>query len=1053
MFHYKWYKIGYIVALIYCSFFYWNNIEAKPSKNSGKKKDVSILKKGWGDVNTRNNYYFNAKRIYDEMLKEHERNSTINYQDTLPFYFHDYPPSFASNEAQLQKIIVKTGVVLQRHDYSRWKDDCYTLLGKAHFLKGSLDSALVDFQYVSTALRGKFNNKKAAISQKAILKAKVAKQKELNKIAKDKKKELEQKEKSKNSEIAKSAEDKKKRMEAVAKAKEKELQQKIKAKEKMLKQKAKGKYKPPSPSAVKTTPTKTTPTKKKKSVSGILDKISEGVSIEVGSNSGSQSEANKADKKVKALLYTKEKLEAGNVVDTLTQKQKENIDKLTLWEKIKHLQSRPEALVWMTKTLIKQRNFSDAESIVEYSKTLIKLRKKQRKDVLIVNAYYYYNKGQIKFAAQALEESIPYIKKKKEKNYYNYLLAQLSSQSDPQRAYDIYKSIYEKGKDEVISYNALEMMNKFVSTQKVDNQDSLAITKGFNKFAKSKIVGDKALYTLSEISLQKADTSKAIQQLEKALTYNFSSPDQKGKALVRLGDISYEKHLFKEAYVYYDSAQAKIQKDTLLKNKIVTTVKSLKQIIEEQDLAFQQDSLIYLSTLSREDLAMHVKAQNKSDRKLKRKEVAKNAEDASFSSTGIGSSSNFNVSQEQYTAKGQWYFYNIDMRSKGFTEFKQIWGERPYVNNWRRGEAIMLSSVGFTEEMKQKALDTITNIIPKAPIKIPSTKEEVELANDIIAKTYLVRGKLFFHELKNYSVALLYLDSLLSRYPEQKLIPEALYNKILIYSEMNKMNLAKETTDSLLNHFPEHELSQKIIKNREVKYVRKDEKNSSQAEDYYNTLYQLFLEGQFSDVLERKLFFYEKYSSDKTLLKKVDFLAAVSLGKLGQYKEYKTALENIIQAYPKSIEAEQVKLYLKMLIEHHQDLADKEIAPPTPSSTGIFKVADGYHFIIMLLEDRKQNNAKLVEAINEEMDKDFPNQRIRGSNSYLDAKTALLLIKRFENIEDAKKGVSTLNNSKNLTIREALINAEILLISQDNFKELFTGKKLDDYKIFYQENY
>ncbi|MCO5231780.1 MAG: tetratricopeptide repeat protein [Chitinophagales bacterium] len=1044
---------------MYFSFFNWNHTLAQSSKKPSKKKDVSILKKAWGDVNTRNNYYFNAKRIYDEMLKEHERNAIINYQDTLPFYFHDVPPSLSGNDALLQKIIVKTGVTLQRHDYTRWKDDCYTLLGKAYFLKGNMDSALVDFQYVSTALRGKFNNKKAAISQKSILKAKVARQKELTKIANSKKKELEKQKKEKSNEIAKSAEDKKKKMEAVAKAKEKELKRKIKAKEKMLKQKAKGTYKAPAPSATKSTPSKTTSskpssTKKKKSASDILDKISEGVSIEVGGkNSGSQSAANQADKKVKSLLYTKEKLEAGNVEDTLTQKQKENIDKLTLWEKIKHLQSRPDALVWMTKTLIKQQNFSDAESIVEYSKTLTKLRKKQRKDVLIVKSYYFYNKGQIKFAADALEEAIPYIKKKKEKNYYNYLLAQLSAQENPQRAYDIYKSIYEKGKDEVISYNALEKMNDFTRQQLVGNQDSLEIIKGLNKYSKSKIVGDKALYTLAGISLLQTDTAKANEQLKKALTYNFSSPDQKGKALAKLGDIAYERYLFKDAYVFYDSAQIKIQKDSVLKKELSSTVKTLKDIVEQQGLAYQQDSLIYLSTLSKEDLAIFVKAQNKTEKKLKRKEAAKNADNAAFSSEGIGSSSNFNLSQDQFTTKGQWYFYNVDMRSKGFNEFKQVWGERPYVNNWRRGEAIMLSYVGFTDEMKQKALDTITQTTPNAPLKIPSTKEELEQSNEIIAKSYLVRGKLFFHELKNYPAAILYLDSLISRYPKNTLVPEAYYTKILIYSEMNLMEMAQKTTDSLLQNYPEHELSQKVLKNREIKYVRKEEKNISQAEDYYNDLYQLYLEGQYAALLEKKLFFFEKYATEKNLIRKVEFLAAISLGKLGQWEEYKSALQNIITTYPKTTEAEQATLYLKTLLEHHKELAGKENTTTEPTQKGLFKFADGFHFVLIILDDRKQNNTQLVEAINEELEKDFPNQRIRGSNSYLDAKTALLLVKRFSNIEDARKGVGILKNSKNLTIREALINAEILLISQDNFKELFTEKKLDEYKLFYQENY
>ena len=34
--------------------------------------------------------------------------------------------------------------------------------------------------------------------------------------------------------------------------------------------------------------------------------------------------------------------------------------------------------------------------------------------------------------------------------------------------------------------------------------------------------------------------------------------------------------------------------------------------------------------------------------------------------------------------KGDWYFYNTSVKSKGFNEFKRVWGKRQNVDNWRR---------------------------------------------------------------------------------------------------------------------------------------------------------------------------------------------------------------------------------------------------------------------------------------------------------------------------------------------------------------------------------
>ncbi len=1057
MSHHKWLNIGLIITVFYCFLFQCSTLEAQTSKKAKKKKEVSFIKKGWDDVTTRNNYYFNAKRIYDEMLKEHERNAVINYNNTLPYYFHDLAPDLSGNSAQLQQIIIKTGVTLQRHDYSRWKDDCYTLLGKSYFLKGKMDSALVNFQYVSTALRGKFNDTKVAISQKDILKAKVTKQKELDKLAKDKKKEIEAKDKAKKEETVKAAEDKKKRMEDVAKAKEKELQRKIKAKQKMLKQKAKGKYKPPAPSASKpTTPASkpgTAPKKKKKSAGDILDKISDGVSLEIGGKSGSQSEVNKAEQKIKALQYTKEKLEAANVEDSLTQKQIETQHKLTLWEKLKHLRSRPEALVWMTKTFVKQGNYADAESIVEYSKTLVKLRTRQRKDVHLVRSYYFYNTGQQKLAAEALSEAIPFIKKKKEKNYYSFLLAQLSSAENPQGAYDIYYELYKKGKDEVLSYSALEKMHQFADAGKAGTGDMPEIMKAYNKFSRSKIVGDKALYSLANIALKNQDTTQAVEHLNKALAYGFSMPDQKAKALAKLGDIGYERMIFKDAYKLYDSASVMMTSDTVQKVWLTAKAKVLKDIVKQQDLAFQQDSLIYLSTLSREELAQHIKEQNKIDKKEKRKAAIKGGDDATFVSQGLGNNSNFNASQDQFTAKGQWYFYNVDMRTRGFNEFKQQWGERPYINNWRRAEAIQQNTLGITDLVKQ---NTDTTIPPPTNIqfKIPSTEEEFEKSYDILATSYFSRATDFHNGLDNNKAAFIYLDSLIRRFPGHQLVPKALYSKMLIYTEMDNMKRAEEYAEQLISKYPEHELTQKILQNRNIKYVKKEEKSSSNADIYYVSLYGMYQDEKYPEVLQGALDFSNKYSKEVQLLPKVNFLEALSQAKTGKMDEYKASLETIVRLYPKSNEAEKAKLYLKTLAEHNKDTAKAEtpaVAEAAPKE--LYQYKEGYHFVMIILNDRKQNNATLVEHINGEMDKTFPNQRIRASNSYLDSKTPLLLIKRYTNIEDAKSGMSVLLNSSDVTINAALKGGEILLISQDNFKELFTSKKLEEYQLFYQENY
>ena len=44
--------------------------------------------------------------------------------------------------------------------------------------------------------------------------------------------------------------------------------------------------------------------------------------------------------------------------------------------------------------------------------------------------------------------------------------------------------------------------------------------------------------------------------------------------------------------------------------------------------------------------------------------------------------------------KGQWYFYNANFRAKGLNDFKNKWGNRPNVDNWRRSSAMNGGMIG-----------------------------------------------------------------------------------------------------------------------------------------------------------------------------------------------------------------------------------------------------------------------------------------------------------------------------------------------------------------------
>jgi hypothetical protein len=1029
----------------------------KPPK---KKKEVTLLRKGWDDLTTRNNYYFNAKTIYNEMVKNYLNTRQLNYNDTLPFYFHD-SPDFKPSEQAIKNIIIKTGITLQRHDYSRWKDDCYHLLGRAHYLKGNTDTALISFQYVTTTLRGKFNNKKVAVSQKEILKAKQAKYKEQERLANSKKKEMEQKQKEKEAAIAKAISDKQKRMDAAAKQKEKDLKKRIREKEKMIRQKAKGKYKPPTTKTVSkpTAPTNQKSDKKSsgKKPSDILDKVSQGISIDLGPQ-GSQAKVKSAEKKVASLEAAKRKSEIGNVEDSIAQKKLDKANELTFWEKIKHHPIRPESIVWLTKSYMQKGDYSSAESMLAYSKTLRKLSKKDKKELKIVESFFYYKSGYHAKAGEIMNEAIPFIKKKKDKSYYSYLQAQLIESSDVQTAYKRYQSVRKFNKDEQIDFYALEQMRRLIRSGKVVEPDMEAIEKEYKKASKSKLFGDKALFALADLALMKNDTAKSIAMLKKSIASIYGTKDQKSISMIRLSELLYDSGKYTEALEVLDSALAILPKDFKDETTLRNRQQHLNKVVKQISIIHQQDSLLALSKMSREELADYIREQNKIQQKQKRKAARQSGEDASFSTAGLGNISNFNISQDQYTLKGQWYFYNNDLKTRGFNEFRQQWGDRPLTNNWRRIEASRLSGVNRnanagdgTEENTQKTEPGAETV--KATLAIPYSDEEKEKALSVIEAAMLQKGITFYEGLKDFSPALASLNEQLERFPKGKLAVEAHYYKMLIYNESGRENLAKKEMDYITTHFPDSEYAKKIVKaSGQIAYIRKG--GPSDAEKVYASLYTQFNEGQYQEVIMGRKSFIERFGTETKLLPKVNFLEALSLAKTGELEAYKESLNELIKNHPNTPEGAQARLFLNSLLQNKNEQTDSvgDEKKEEIKKKEVFQYQDGFHYIIYIMKDKNPPPGSITQVMNDLMESQFPGERIKATISYLDAKTPLILVKRFNKIDDALKGLAVLK-SAGIKGLENSGQYDIMLISQDNFKELFISKDIQAYKEFHQQYY
>ena len=119
--------------------------------------------------------------------------------------------------------------------------------------------------------------------------------------------------------------------------------------------------------------------------------------------------------------------------------------------------------------------------------------------------------------------------------------------------------------------------------------------------------------------------------------------------------------------------------------------------------------------------------------------------------------------------KGEWYFYNADLKSKGFTNFKAKWGNRPNVDNWRRTAALQQAVTAQQQQgvnsgqTKPGATDGEINY-ESLKKNIPLTAPQLAASNDSIEYALFQLGKAYMDGLEDYGSTIAVLTDFVERF-------------------------------------------------------------------------------------------------------------------------------------------------------------------------------------------------------------------------------------------------------------------------------------------------
>lgn len=740
---------------------------------------------------------------------------------------------------------------------------------------------------------------------------------------------------------------------------------------------------------------------------------------------------------------------------TIAQKKKEE-EKLLKEKKyaLKHRPIRKTAMVWLARTYVEEGNYDDAMFTLRKLKNDTTLIKRLQAETAIVESYVHLKQKKYKEAIPALERGIDLIKKKKKKNRFTYILAQIYQfDGNSGKAAELYAKVLKMRPEYDMEFRTrLNMILNEWESGVADAEPSLNKLKRMSKDIKNEEFKDQIYFAMANINLEEEDQIAAIDNLKKSIQFNQTNQPQKADSYLKLAEIYYDLEKYVNSKKYYDSTLTVISTSDDRYGDVANWKNTLKDIAEQIEIVELQDSLIAISNMNDDDRLALAK-------KLKKEQLEKGGKTNGPRRTGPKGQSLANAIPSPSGAsntKSNWWAYDQNQVKKGVKEFEKKWGSRKLEDDWRRSNR---RSINLSEEeeiasvearifVSEEEMKTIFKDVPDSPEKLKRSNEKIEEA-------LFTLGNLYRDRIDNEPKSIEAFEEVISRYPKGKFEVEALYALYLMYDNANNRNLANQYKNRVTDEYPLSRYAE-VISNPNA--ASAFEKSEAKLTDYYNDSYAQFSTNQYQQALSMVNSADSLFGSENKLQPKFSLLGAMCIGNIDGKEAYKIALQKVITDYPDTDEQKKAQEILKYLGGSSSTGNATNTNPNDIKDLGDVKlyqkVEDGLHYILIKLSGKevKLSDAKVsVTDYNTKYHK-LANHKI--SSLLLDLNTPIMIVRKFRGKNEAMKYLKEIEAKRGEFLEDkADKDYKAMIISQDNYKILLRLRQLDSYVKFFDENY
>jgi tetratricopeptide (TPR) repeat protein len=583
-----------------------------------------------------------------------------------------------------------------------------------------------------------------------------------------------------------------------------------------------------------------------------------------------------------------------------------------------------------------------------------KVSKEYEKLLSIYYSESLLDAGKKQEAVKELDDAFELNSNRKLKSRIAYLRGQvLESLNQNEKARESFMAAYKYANDfEFEVKSQIEIAKTFNG-----NGDYSGARKYLEDISKKGTYGSRKnefYYALGLMANKAGKKEEAQEYFRKSLREKVSDGQVRGLAYYEIGKGYLDKNDYIGAGAYYDSALAVM---TYEPSKILLADQSvyIKKISKNYYLIKKNDSILNLAKMSPEQktdfftkyIAKIKAKEEKEELEKRRAERSKGFDTGDYNSTSIFANSSNTFEDFGVASKG-FYFGNTGTVSKGTQTFKQTWGERALIDNWRFSK-----KMATIEDMKNDALGTTAAPNPRRfePAfyieQIPTDMAKLDQLKKDRDTASLGLGVMYQNYFTNTPLATKTLYDLVDVKPEEKVMLQALYEIFAMNYEKNPQ-AAERAKQILLRDYPYTSYAEFARNPKNSTFV----KSSADVEGQYKQAYALYESEKFAeskDLIDKTI---QEYPKD-ALVPKLYLLNAFNSGKSSGKEVMILQLEQIALNYGKTPEGEKAKEMLTYLKSDLSFQATDNKGNMIPQNSG--NMANG-----VPQQPNQQNNATAV---------------------------------------------------------------------------------------------